>query len=260
MKQFLPISMLLLLIGTTYASTDESMTSEDIMCVQMTQAAVGLDGKCQEFPTPCDVPADWKQVSSCEMVKDKNFGTSLESRMQKRASSIRNGVNSQKKAKKSTANSGKRGIKRMRATRTDNATKKTGSTRTFTKKNYSQASRDRIKSLNTNKGGYQQEGDTTSAERKERRQNKRKIMSSVSTVRTGKLSNEPKWSTQVEKRNKTTTALKNWKLSHINEARKAKRKARKERIYEGPTLQKVYKGDRIQGDLGGNTETTDNEE
>lgn len=34
-------------------------------CIQVIAPAIGPDGTCKEFPTPCDVPAGWKQVSGC---------------------------------------------------------------------------------------------------------------------------------------------------------------------------------------------------
>jgi hypothetical protein len=35
-------------------------------CAQVITAAIGPDGQCFEFPTPCDVPADFQIVESCQ--------------------------------------------------------------------------------------------------------------------------------------------------------------------------------------------------
>ncbi len=35
------------------------------VCIQVITPATGPDGTCKEFPTPCDVPADWKKVDKC---------------------------------------------------------------------------------------------------------------------------------------------------------------------------------------------------
>lgn len=39
-------------------------------CIQVITPAVSPDGTCKEFPTPCDVPADWKAVESCPSVSE----------------------------------------------------------------------------------------------------------------------------------------------------------------------------------------------
>ncbi len=35
------------------------------ICIQVITPAVSKSGECKEFPTPCDVPADWIKVPSC---------------------------------------------------------------------------------------------------------------------------------------------------------------------------------------------------
>ncbi|MBI4993403.1 LytR C-terminal domain-containing protein [Candidatus Wolfebacteria bacterium] len=38
---------------------------EEKICAQIVVSAVSLDGQCQEFSTPCDVPSDWQKVDKC---------------------------------------------------------------------------------------------------------------------------------------------------------------------------------------------------
>jgi hypothetical protein len=46
-------------------SAIEKKTEAGTVCIQVITPATGPDGKCKEFPTPCDVPADWKKVDRC---------------------------------------------------------------------------------------------------------------------------------------------------------------------------------------------------
>ncbi|MDI6603311.1 MAG: DUF5667 domain-containing protein [Patescibacteria group bacterium] len=35
------------------------------VCIQVITPAISPEGVCKEFPTPCDVPADWKKIDKC---------------------------------------------------------------------------------------------------------------------------------------------------------------------------------------------------
>ncbi len=48
------------------------------MCIQVTQHAVSPQGVCEIFSTPCDVPANWKVISSCDLIKPKEQSTRFE--------------------------------------------------------------------------------------------------------------------------------------------------------------------------------------
>ncbi len=39
------------------------------VCIQVITPAIGPDGKCKEFPTPCEVPTGWRKVDKCPAVK-----------------------------------------------------------------------------------------------------------------------------------------------------------------------------------------------
>ncbi|MEK7212758.1 MAG: DUF5667 domain-containing protein [Patescibacteria group bacterium] len=43
----------------------ESKPAEPGVCIQVITPAVSPEKVCKEFPTPCDVPADWKKVDKC---------------------------------------------------------------------------------------------------------------------------------------------------------------------------------------------------
>ncbi len=50
--------------------------SEPAVCVQVITPAVSPLGTCREFPTPCDVPADWKKVDKCPGVIESKLESS----------------------------------------------------------------------------------------------------------------------------------------------------------------------------------------
>lgn len=237
-----------LLLNIGYAKSETSA------CTQVTQSAVSPAGECQVFPTPCDVPADYKTVPSCDIVKDRDFGSSLEDRMKKRFSRIQKNKAKNSSIKRNTrrgfGQSAGVGYKRDRVTRKHSDREKTGTRKTSTRKNYSAVARNRAKRLNRNqRGGYQHVGDTTSAERKDRRQGKHRIRSSVTKNLSKKLSNKPSWSAEKNRRSRTIQARKSWNNSHMAEKRRDARSARKKRIHQGIKLQKTWKGERIEGSL-----------
>ncbi len=42
---------------------------EEKVCVQVITPAISPEGKCVDFPTPCDVPMGWKTVGRCEVTE-----------------------------------------------------------------------------------------------------------------------------------------------------------------------------------------------
>ncbi len=252
MNKKLWLSLLLLISSSVYANTKE------MSCMQVLQAAVNQQGECQIFATPCEVPEDWRHVPSCDIIEDNEVGTSLETKMNKRKYLLRNKFKTQKIKNKEDSKKElrqvRRGIRRTRKRNknidTNESNRKIGKRRSFTEKNYSTASRNRVKYLNKRiNGGLQQEGETTSDERKARRQGVHKIMSRVSTKRTGKLSNKPKWSTQVKYRKTAGIGVRRWNNHYTSEKRREDRNSRKKRVYEGIKLKKIWKGERIEGDF-----------
>lgn len=50
---------------TTPPETDKSGSTEPAACIQVITPAIGPGNTCKEFPTPCDVPKDWRKVDKC---------------------------------------------------------------------------------------------------------------------------------------------------------------------------------------------------
>ncbi len=65
-------SIVMLPVSTNALAEDASM------CAQVIQPAVNANGECKEFPTPCDVPENWKTIQSCTLVQPVDFGSRLE--------------------------------------------------------------------------------------------------------------------------------------------------------------------------------------
>jgi hypothetical protein len=79
MKKIISVSVSVLAPFMVFANltpiTTSIETTSNVMCVQVTQAAINAQGECKNFSTPCNVPNDWKKVSSCE-----NFENTKEKR------------------------------------------------------------------------------------------------------------------------------------------------------------------------------------
>ncbi len=80
---------LLLTVPFLFLSAQSQAQLTDIkdapnFCTQVIQPAVGPNGQCKEFSTPCQVPEDWKAIPSCDLVEDENKKSiSLEEKMKK---------------------------------------------------------------------------------------------------------------------------------------------------------------------------------
>ncbi len=242
---------LLLLVPFLLLNTGHAQ-SEGTSCIQVIQSAISPTGQCQTFPTPCDVPSDYKVVPSCNIVKDKNFGRKLEDRMNHRSLRVRKTRRPKniQKRHRSFGRSAGAGSRRDRITRTRADYNKRGTRKTSTRKNYSAAARNRIKYLNRNlRGGYQHPDKPSREERLARRQTVHKIRSRVQKNLHQKLSNTPSWSSEINRRSRAVRPLRSWNNSHLSEKRRKMRSARKKRIYEGIKLRKTWKGQRIEGSL-----------
>jgi len=254
-KNFLPAFVLsLLLIPSVFAE-------DDMSCVEKTQAAVAPNGECQEFPTPCDVPSDWKHVPSCENVKDMNFGLTPEDaterryklKMQALSRKTSNTKNLEERVSAKYRRLG--GGSFTRSTKNPSLSRKVGaqsSDRNSTTKNYDDTKAyDLYKTLNS-KRKYNTERVEVIEQEKEMSEEsditnptRPGIQSSVSDVfRQGPLTNAQKWNLQQKGRvRKTITGKNPYSLQS-----KIKR-VPKRRVYEGPKLKQIYKGELLQGDL-----------
>lgn len=252
MKKFiLPAFVMSLLLVPSVFAEDEGMS-----CIQVLQSAVGPDGSCEYFPTPCDVPDDWKLVPSCEEVRDVSFGLTPDEVANRRKELRRKKYEemqqepddketllerSQARYRKFGSGSYTRSTKND-SLKTDKGTKI--SDRKFVTPQFGNSwSYDRYRRLNI-KMKYNQKREDASGEENAALE-RPGIISTISDVfREGKLSNTPKWSVQQQGRIRNIPTGKNpYRLKT-----KIQRKP-KNRVYEGPSLQKVYKGDRMEGDL-----------
>ncbi|GEM_PF-2228029 len=70
----------LFLLGFAFCITPAfaaDFTPDTSDCVQVIQHAVSPKGICETFATPCEVPAGWKTISSCALVKPKERNSSF---------------------------------------------------------------------------------------------------------------------------------------------------------------------------------------
>lgn len=263
MKTKINLFLLALLI-TPFGITQAESTD-----TQTTQAATNQDGECEVFPTQADVPDDWKQVPSCDLVKDANFGKSLEERLRERFRSKNQARSTEGETRSESSGKyirqGRGALTRENRNRRLSTKTNTnyGERRTTTRRNYSQAALDRIKRYRTNKGGYQQEGDTTKEERAQRRSYRAPIASRNSDVRReGLLSNKQKWTTELNKRNEKNiknATTKRW-VNYNNELSRKEllkgRIERKKKIAGERRIKRIWKGERLEGDVSGNSTNT----
>lgn len=191
-----------LFLFTLSTFTLSGVASAQTMCTQVIQAAVSPNGICQEFSTPCDVPEDWKSVPSCDLVNQENTNTvSLESKMNDRIVKMRAFWEMKKAERKSTeptetnrnfSRIGSGAITRSAQTTERLPTSNGASTdgiRAFTEKDYTSDVAKRY----SRRGGYEREGDTTSAERADRRAARPSFRSRTDVTRSGDLNTTVKW-------------------------------------------------------------------
>ena len=65
----------LIIFSPVFAADDKP--SSNSFCIQVITPAVSPKGICQEFSTPCDVPSDWKAISSCSLIRPPEKGKDL---------------------------------------------------------------------------------------------------------------------------------------------------------------------------------------
>ncbi len=256
-----------LFLFTLIAFAFSGVASAQTMCAQMIQAAVSPNGSCQEFATPCDVPADWKSVPSCDLInQEASTKTSLEARMNGRISKMRAYWDIKKAAKaaaaKKVSNKNFNRIGSGTMTRSNLTTKRlptsngssTKGIRAFTDKDYTSDVAERY----SRRGGYEREGDTTSAERIKRRMARPSFRSRTDARRTGKLNTTVKWNVL----GRQFTTRKNYRRNPFTSrapylaTQKAKRDARNKKVDVQARLQsrqRTYRGDRLDGNLDGSS-------
>lgn len=256
-----------LFLFTLSAFALSGVASAQTMCAQMIQAAVDPNGMCQEFATPCDVPEDWKSVPSCDLINQEvSTSTSLEAKMNGRIAKMRAYWDMKKAAKaeagEQVTNKNFNRIGSGTFTRSNLTTERlptsngasTDGIRAFTKKDYTSDVAERY----SRRGGYEREGETTSAERKERRSVRPSYRSSTDADRTGDLNTTVKWNVL----GRQFTTKKNYGANPYTSrspylaAQKAKRDASNKEVDVQARLQsrqRTYRGARLDGNLDGSS-------
>jgi|GEM_PF-5783802 len=229
-------TLALLSLALLSAPSLYTVQAQDI-CIQVIQPAVSPDGVCQEYATPCDVPEDWKSVPSCDLIDTEEVKKpSLEQKQNARLAKMRAYWQAKKAAQsgqtsKANSNSSFNKIGSGRYTRTDRARRlptsdassntSTG-VRASTQKDYSSD----IAKRYSLRGGYQREGDTTSAERKERRASRAGIRSRTDAKRTGNLNTTVRWNVLSDQfTTKKSYGVNPYRLKSQYQKRQAKKRA-----------------------------------
>ncbi len=241
-----------------------SSTQAQDVCSQVIQPAVSPAGVCQEFANPCIVPEDWKSVPSCDIINsDTDAGTSLERKMNSRIAKMRaywdkkkaeQDENAEPITNKNFNKIGSGAFTRSDRTRRLPTSDSTGADstglRTFTEKYYGSDIAERY----SQRGGYERDGETTSAERKERRAYRAPIRSRSDVKRTGDLQSTVKW--DVMSRQFTTKKSYGPNPYRIRSQYLADQKAERDAsnkevdVYERMmSRQRVYRGERKTGNL-----------
>jgi hypothetical protein len=240
-----------------------------------TYFAIDLKGDCTSYGSLDKVPEDYKVIPSCDLIESDKKDLSMRDKLKNR---FNNKFKNYKKRnqqirKKSTRN---QNLSTRSHKGSGNLTKRRGKMnrrlvtnkqvshfkkKARTNRNYSKKTRDFINKLRK-KGGHRLVGKTTSEDRLKRRTAKHKQLSSTKGKRTGALSRDPKFSTQMKKRreyHQVSKARKRWKsasqlrrdkLKKLQKARKAKRAKRNQ---QGIKIRRTWKGERFNGSLDGET-------
>ena len=229
--------------------------SSDMMCDQVIQPAINAQGQCQEFSTPCDVPADWKKVSSCDNFAEKKSSTISD------ATKRRHNSKWAKLRAKAAQNTPKK---------TRNSHKFLRKSRKFVKSNFKREAKEygRVRGVSHKKWGSKYRKHVSPARQKmidekariqkikneARLANKlrKRTGSATKAVRTGKLSNKF-WSTAKKFREKrasrftTNSDIMKKALRSRQPFRKAKKK--REHSPKRAQIRRTYKGRSIRGNL-----------
>jgi len=251
----------LLLFTLMASSLAFNSAQAQAVCAQVIQPAVSPGGVCVEYATPCDVPTDWKAVPSCDLIEEGS-SVSLEEKQNTRRNRMQEywrlkslqGHNNTRRTNQSFARIGSGAFTRSnRANKLPTSTDSTtAGIRATTQRDYSSDVAKRY-SL---KGGYERAGDTTSAERKERRAYRAPIYSRSDANREGNLNTTVKWN--VLSRQHTTQKQYGPNPYRLRANYLAEQKAKRDATNREVDVQqrklsrsRVYRGERLEGNLRG---------
>ena len=241
----------LILPAFAFATEDVSVTAYDAETSTIEQSAIDPLGRCKVF-TNDNIPNTWKRVDSCEDYAPAKTGLSpeevLKRRWQRRLAA--RPANTEKTEKKPV----------LRRSRIGSGTL----TRGGADRVISLGIKQRARRMTTNQhlGSTKQflledsrRQKTTATERVRRRNARSGIKSGSATdmTRTGQLSGKF-WSTEAAQRNKrldSQETTEGWKkyLDNRQYLSKKGRKDKKEYVYQGPSLRRMYRGSRLEGSM-----------
>lgn len=241
----------LILPTFAFAATEGiSTTAYEGEVATFEQAAIDPLGRCKIF-TNNNIPNTWKRVNSCKDYAPAKTGLSpeevLKRRWQRRLSahSTKETIKKEPVLRRSRLGSGT--LTRGGADRVTSLGIKRRARRTTTSQNFGSTKQFLLKDSRRK---------TTSATERVRRRNARsgiKSGSATDMVRDGQLSGNF-WSTEAARRNQRLEAqskpeaLKNY-LDNRQYISKQGRKDKKDYVYKGPSLRRVYRGERKEGSM-----------
>jgi hypothetical protein len=235
-------------------------SSEPVVCAQIIKSAVGPSGHCQTFKTPCDIPQDWKMVSSCDAVEDVDFGATPEEfdlrRLGNRWQTFQEQMDLQKEEQAAINNNpyrrigsaslGRAGIDREPKTAADESPlkKRTVSDRDYYSRKYN------------NTVDYRRDETISENEWQQNRQSfqtRLRYGSATTMDRNGPISSKPKWFVSSRKHFKDNLGdfSDRWRSSTqiLQDEERARQESLQSNITDGPALRKIYTGSRRTGDL-----------
>ena len=236
-------------------------------CIDTPHSAVDRFGTCEEFASSCDVPGDWKVVPSCDLIEPERDRPTLEEKQNQRTRRIayrtsNPSLSSDEAKERIRKYRAARLAKRRSAQRPGSAAIYEPKTSDSDKSGYTERRSSTDKNFTSKYRKYTRKGNQTKEELSElakkhqtHAQNARARLGSVlrkSAIRTGSLSNAPKWSYETRKRStRKSYDYENRVWKSMETLRNEARPEKKEHVYNGPRLRKVFKGARLQGDLSG---------
>lgn len=217
----------------------------------VSQSAINPHGMCEEFSTEETIPNTWKIVDSCENYETEKVGTRPEDVLKRRWTSRINArtssENTEKKAVLRRSRIGSGTLTRGGADRESSTGISKQPRRTTTTPQYK-----------TNKQFLLDDSRRLVKTRSEwlRRRNARtgiKSGSATEMERTGELSNKF-WSTEQATRNErleSQESTEGWENYLYNRQYISKQGRREKKVYtyKGPTLRRMYRGSRLEGNL-----------
>ncbi len=222
------------------------------LAVDVKQSAIDSHGTCKVFTDTKEIPSDWKIVDSCKNYSSEKTGASpeevLKRRWQRRIKSRPATKNTEKPSVLGRRRIGSGTLTRGGSDREKSLGKEKRATRTTT-----------TMSFGTTKKFLLQDSRRLTKDKEDwsRRRNARSGIKSGSATemdRSGQLSGEF-WSTEANSRTKrleaqeTTDGWKNHLSNRQQVSSTYKRRVKKPYVYKGISLRRLYRGERLEGDI-----------